>query len=69
LEALAKVPLSAQSYIAASLKELNILVSKHNGDADSMNYAIILTKIICPCRCLEECENKNQGYIEQIPLP
>lgn len=61
LEALEKETLSAESYIATSVKELNILVSKHNNDADSVNYVILLTWIICLCRCLEEWENKNQG--------
>lgn len=60
LEALEKETLSAESYIATSVKELNILISKHN-DADSVNYVILLTWIICLCRCLEEWENKNQG--------
>lgn len=44
LEALEKVPLSAQSYRAASVTELNIRVSKHNDDADSLNYAIVFNQ-------------------------
>lgn len=40
LEALEKVLLSAQSYIAASVKDLKIQVSKPNDSIDSVNYAI-----------------------------
>lgn len=39
LEALEKAPLTTQSHIAAWIKELNILVSKHDDYADSMNHA------------------------------
>lgn len=40
LEDLEKVFLSAQSFIAASVKDLNIQVSKSNNGTDSVNYAI-----------------------------
>lgn len=59
LEALEKVLLSAQSYISASVKDLNIQVLKPNDSTDSVNYAIFLSRIIFVCRCLEEYKYEN----------
>lgn len=59
LEALEKVLLSVQSYIAVSVKDLKIQVSKPNNSINSVNYAIFVSRIIFVCNCLEEYKYKN----------